>query len=829
MELGDRLRCSGADRQNRGMVTRELSYLLHRDPTTGADRLSPVTVVPDGVPEDLLEHVITAAHPASPVTGPALSYTRLPHPDGGDLLCSACPDGTASGLRIDARYTVGDPGRDWPRWPVDAWRPYTEGAEEDDPFAVADRCWGTERLAEFARRHADRVSPFLTDVRGLFESPAGRQIVVAEHDQETVACWIALACASLPTAYARSLTFTTRTADPAGAPQQILGIGPETEAVFDRCDDLTRTHLFRVHDGLGGPGSPSRVDPWAALTAWLWCRGLLPRTAGDGASRGEAPVAVPDGSSPSTARTAPSVADAFALLPLVRRALTRRDLSWDALADLPDDVLSEIVAALAAVAEHDPLDTEDAVLTLTRACEEIGGRRRDAAQPLALALARRRLRGAGPHDVEPTLETCADLPLDGEARSALRAEYGPRPEQALRGLLNRPFDTWEVPLRALLRSGDDRGPVVERAVNVLARALSSADQRQARADAVALLEALDHGVFTGRVLERIAQEARGHRIRALGDLAASDHGSWLRAHADGAPLVVRLAVEVAAVSAGPPYPQGADLLVRVAERLPGGRVSDAETLRILWELVWPAGQPPREEQSRVTQVCSADLIVEAGWEVRLTHWLKHPGEITRELFDFARASLRFKRLGPSEQAIAELLALAQDMAHGRKPVGPAVERVRVLEQETGPMDVKLLDGIEQLIAQGFARTDPVRLFDSPDAIRYLVAGGMGLHRHYHRAVIDETRRQGGVLTPNALTPQRLARLFAIWWISQEGTENGWEKTGDALLDEVVGPLLPRLDDRFLNEVATFLPRDANRRWVADWNGWLSRRTGTGYT
>ncbi|MGW0843759.1 GTPase-associated protein 1-related protein [Streptomyces sp. NPDC002787] len=811
------------------MVMRELSYVLHRDPATGADRLSPVTAVPDGVPEDLLEHVIVATHPGSPVTGAALSYTRLPHRDGGALLCSARPDHTATGLRIDARYTAGDPGGGWARWPVDAWRPHTEDAEGDGPFAAADQRWGTERLTEFARHHADRVSCFLTDVRGLFENPAGRQIVVAEHDQETVACWIALACASLPAAYARSLTFTTRTADPAGAPQQILGIGPEAEAVFDRCDDLTRTHLFRVHDGLGGPGSPPRVDPWAALAAWLWLHGVPPQPGGDGAGRGEAPGAVPDASFPSAARTAPSVADAFAVPPLVRRALARRDLSWDVLASHPDDVLAEIVAALAAVADHDPLDTEDAVLTLTQACDEIGGQRRDAVQPLALALAGRRLRQAGPRDVEPALQTCADLPLDDEARSALRAEYGPRPEQALSELLGRSFDTWEVPLRALLRSGDDRGPVVEKAVSTLARALCKPDQRQARADAVALLEALDHGGFTRQVLEMVAQDSREHRIRALGDLAASEHGSWLRAQADGAPLAVRLAVEVAALRAAPPYPRGADVLLRVAERLPGGRVSDGETLRILWQLIFPAGQPGREDQSKVTQVCSAELIVEAGWEVRLTHWLKHPGEITRELFDFARATLRFKRLGPSEQATAELLALAQDMAHGRQPVGSAVERVRALEQETGPMDVTLRDGIDQLIAESFARTDPVRLFDSPDALRYLAAGGMGLHRHYHRAAVEESRRQGGVLSPHALhTPQRLARLFVIWRVSQEDADNGWKKTADGLLDEVFGPLLPRLEDRFLGEVAAFLGRDASRRWAEEWNAWCRHRTGRGY-
>lgn len=256
-----------------GMAIRELSYVLRRDPGTGDDRLTPVTAVPDDVPGHLMERVIAATHRAEPAVGAALSYTRLPHRDGGGLLCSAHPDEKSAVLRVDAQYAAGDDAT-WPRLPVDAWRPAALRGPDDEPFAEPGRRWDEPLLVRHVREHAPRVAPFLADVRRLFADPAGRQIVVAEPDQETVARWIALACASLPEAHARSLTFTTATADPGGAPQQILGIGPDTDPqVFDRYDVLTVTHHYRVHDGLGGPGSPPLTDAWAELTAWLWREG----------------------------------------------------------------------------------------------------------------------------------------------------------------------------------------------------------------------------------------------------------------------------------------------------------------------------------------------------------------------------------------------------------------------------------------------------------------------------------------------------------------------------------------------------------------------------
>ncbi|MFE0178457.1 hypothetical protein ACFWZ2_39730, partial [Streptomyces sp. NPDC059002] len=151
--------------------------------------------------------------------------------------------------------------------------------------------FGREVLVEFARERAGRVAAFLSDVRRLFDDPAGRQIVLVERDPGAVARWVALACASLPEAYVPALTFTTWARDPWRAPQQIIGVGPD--AGFDRSDEATLAYLFRVYDATGGPESPpAETDAWAELTAERWIAGSPPRP-GPGAGGGaEAPFAL---------------------------------------------------------------------------------------------------------------------------------------------------------------------------------------------------------------------------------------------------------------------------------------------------------------------------------------------------------------------------------------------------------------------------------------------------------------------------------------------------------------------------------------------------------
>ncbi|WP_328767941.1 GTPase-associated protein 1-related protein [Streptomyces sp. NBC_00286] len=787
------------------MVIRELSYVLRRDPKTGDDGLTPVSTAPDGMPDHLLERVVIATHDAGPLARPALSYTRLPHRDGGGLLCSSRPDGKEAGLRIDVlHYAAGDDVAALPQRPVDAWRPALPYEQGGVPFADAGDPWHEPLLVEHAREHAPRVAPFLADVRRLFADPAGRQIVVAEAGQETVARWIALACASLPEAHARSLTFTTATADPGRAPQQIVGIGPDTDPeVFDRRDALTVTHHYRVHDGLGGPGSPSLSDAWAELTAWLWRAGAPPHP-------GDEP---------------------FALLPLARQALAigsgSGSGSWDELAALRGDVLPEIAAAATEAAERDQLDADDEEF-VSELCRRIGGDQPDAVQRLALALARRRLKAAGPQDTDEVLKSCRDLPLDEAAWQTLRGEYGPPPEEELRKLLPYSFDTWYKPLRGLLASGADASAVPDAAVTKLADALSHPDKKQSCADAVDLLISLQDRGLVRRVLERLVQDPSERRIRGLRELARTVQGAWLRSHLDGAPLTVRLAVAATDLS-HPPYGMtGGELWVELARQHLNGKVPDGATLRTMWALVWPPnGQPAPRDQSRVTEVCSPRLIVEAGLEVRLTHWLKHPDRVTRELIDFARETTASRKFNSLERAVARLLVLAHDLAQGRERLARVMEQLPALEQASRPLNIVLRDAVDQGIAYGIARADPQEVHES-NALDYVANGSPQLISHYKRAVTD-AHRPGGALDPASLRePRRVVTLFVVWNERRKGARGGWRNTTDQLTDDIIGSALTQLGELGVNEVVNLLSqRPGGQKWVQAWADWRRDLKGHG--
>ncbi|MFD6431987.1 GTPase-associated protein 1-related protein [Streptomyces venezuelae] len=290
------------------MAIRRLSYRLGQEPDTGAVSLVP----PDPDSPQLCEHegrlrsAVTRVMGVPPAgeAGPELSYSLLP--DGGRLLCAALP-----GQRVEALHLSADTPGPGPVWPIDTWRSESWAGERDESLGsgfveselpVPEAHFDRELLVAFARERADRVAPFLADVRRLFEDPAGRQIVLVEDDSETVARWIALACASLPETYVSALTFTTWTADPRRAPQRIIGIGPDAE--FDRSDDAVVEYLYRVHDGTGGgPESPpAEPDAWARLTAERWLTGNPPRPPRGAATDPEGP---------------------FALIPLVAGALLR--------------------------------------------------------------------------------------------------------------------------------------------------------------------------------------------------------------------------------------------------------------------------------------------------------------------------------------------------------------------------------------------------------------------------------------------------------------------------------------------------------------------------
>ena len=280
-----------AAREGGGTVTR---YLVRYELPPGGRPAGPRPEPVPGQelpPPEVLDRIAlflpdAAAAPGEPGSAGTLGHTRLPN--GGTLLCrtrARSADGDEHAPRhVTACYLPAGAADLRGRLPVELWLdPFWEQEQasawpESGPDGHPGWC-DDAHLVEFAAAHADRLEPFLADVQRLFASPAGRQIVIAEHEVADVARWIALAGASLPYAAARSLTFLLRTDAPADAPHHIVGIGPEAD--FDRGDEVALNHLYRLHDGLGGPGSPPEkgVDGWAQVAAQAWLRGITPRSA----------------------------------------------------------------------------------------------------------------------------------------------------------------------------------------------------------------------------------------------------------------------------------------------------------------------------------------------------------------------------------------------------------------------------------------------------------------------------------------------------------------------------------------------------------------------
>ncbi|WP_405824999.1 GTPase-associated protein 1-related protein [Streptomyces sp. NBC_00838] len=801
------------------MVIRRLSYLLDREPDTGSVRLQPRRSpepphsggeggahggTDSGAPDDLLaqvEQIITLTHRRTPHG--ALSCSRLP--DGGSLLCDGREDGERPGESrqfIEAVHLPsGADGFDRV-WPIDTWRSRSwdtpapaEG--HGDPLPTPEGHLDLPLLVRFAREQASRVAPFLADVRRLWADPAGRQIVIAEEDPETVVRWIALACASLPEQHARALTFVTRADEPHDAPQQIVGIGPDSS--FDRHDPLLVEHLYRVHDGLGGPGSPHVPDTWAELTAALWQAGAPPTA--------------------SAAGTA-GAGDPFAPAVLVRQLLRTGTASGDGLTTLHQDSLRAVVDTLARTVQDRTQDSP-AIEELTRVCQELGKHCGDGVtDALALALVRRRLAAALAQDTATGQDPLVGLPLGEAARRSLRSEFGLDFDKGLVRRIRGPVATWAEPLHLALVLHGDQGPGVEDAVNKLVRVLLQPRGREC-ADAVTVLKTVGHQGLNRRVLARIAVETAGRRSHLLRELLRSPHGEWVRAHRDIAPPSVRL-VEQAVWWGGPPHHlRGIDLFAKLAEPAPGAAVSpaaDPPTLETLWALVWGADQPERPDFPRIIRICGAEAVLGAGLGTRFLAWLTSPGRFDQELVDFARAVHRRPELTKRERAIAQLLALADDFARTSQSPREVVDRVDELRRAGSPLDAPLWDGVQYLLARGLAGLSPHELYQS-GALSFLATAEPALQRHYRAAVVAEFSDDAKV-NRMAAQPEAVADLFCVWRRELNRTSRDWPSVVDELLRHTLGVVVRRMNDEQRGAVATRLAGRSNN-WVQNWLRWTN--------
>lgn len=812
------------------MVIRRLSYLLDREPDTGGVRLQPLTPpgrtssVPSAGPggageasHDLLaqvEQVIALTHRMTP--HPVLSCSRLPA--GGSLLCQGRtdhehPDAPRQFIDV-VHLPEGAAGFDRV-WPIDTWRSRSwdapvpaDGGQLPSPEGHFDR----PLLVRFARERAARVAPFLADVRRLWADPAGRQIVVAEEDPETVAHWIALACASLPEHLARELTFVTHTDEPRDAPQQIIGIGPDSS--FDRHDPLLVQHLYRVHDALGGPGSPYLPDPWAELTAALWQAGTPP-----------IPSSTAAPSSGTASSGTPNAADPFALAALVPPLLRLGTEPGERLTTLHGDSLRTVVATLASAAQ-DQTQGAPAVEELTRVCQELAKHCSEhVTDPLALALAKRRLAAALDQDAKLRHDPLVGLPLGEAAQRSLRAEFGSHFDEGLGRRLRGPVAGWAGPLHLALVLHGQQGAGVQDAVDKLVRVLLHPYGAEA-ADAVAVLNSVGHQGLNRLVLEKIAVKTAGRRGDLLKDLLRSPQGDWVRSHLSSAPPSLAL-VDLAVRWSGPPHHlRGIDLFTKLAEPgAPGAATSNATdppTLETLWWLVWGSGQPERTHFPRIIRLCGAEAILAADLGTRFLPWLTSPGRFDPELVDFAHAVHRRSGLVGRERAAAQLLVLADDFARTSGAPRDVVDRVGELRRAARP-DREVWDHVQSMLARGFAGLTPHDLYQS-GALSYLANADPALQRHY-RAAVQTQYADDAQLSRMAARPDTVADFFFVWRRELTTSSREWHTNVEDLLRGTLGPVLRRMTEEQRGAVANrLLGRSQN--WLQTWLRWTNE-TATG--
>lgn len=744
------------------MAIRRLSYRLDEEPDTGSVRLIPAPAGPqeqekEQTPEspELAALVLAVGHRQG------LSRSRLP--DGAGLLCS-----TVAGPRVDVAY-------------ADSHAELPSPLEDVAP----------EGLTAFAREHASRVEPFLADVRRLFGERAGRQIVVAEHDPRTVAHWVALACASLPAAYAASLTFSTWTTEPRRAPQQILGIGPDAD--FDRFDGPTLDHLYRVHDGVGGQGSTPMPDTWAEVTARQWIEGTPPEPGADD--------------------------DPF--------ALTHPTLDVRTLTTMSGEARRDIVRAHAASVAEEGADSP-LVDELYGLCHALGAQDPAAAEPLALALVRHYVAVAEQQGTLPDLAVCESLPLGAEAWQRLRGELGGRADDALRRSLREPVGTWTEPLRLALALGADAGRGLDKATERLANALLNPGRR-ACAESVEVLESLGHAGLNRQVLNLLADGVTEGKLSKLRDLANSPQGAWLRRRVEAgeAPLFLRLAEAGARFQRQPHCLRGARLFAALTELLPGGEVTDPGTLKRLWRIVWGGTQPDTADLAELTRACPTRMIVEAGYVVPLAVLLRSPERVDGDLVAFARDLRATGQLTALQRATAELLLTSNEFAEGRMPLRLAVDRVRVQFRQASPLGDVLLKGTGAWIGRGFAGASPVELCHRP-SLEFLMGTGDDVLRPYREYLLDEGARQR-LIRELPRQPAEIAALYYVWRPRQgPRITMAWQQVADELLTRVLAPVVPHLNEWTLGEVATEIARQPHGRGsqrVQEWNAWRSRQAG----
>lgn len=771
----------------------EIEPLLTYEPPVGGSESRPVGG-PDGGPDGTAPRgegeAARATGGARPGEGPRLPVIFGHHrlADGTRLLCRAVRTGTdplgrrhpfhAHAVRLPQDGPL--PGGLLPveAWESPSWAERTPGAGAPEPLAALAPARRITKagLLEFVTTRAERLVPFLTDVRTLFRRPDAPQLLVIERDTDRIAHWIAVASAVLPRDLANRLTFTTYTRRPLLARQQIVGALPGSE--FDYAH-VAGDRRYRVHDCAGGHSSPARdePDPWASVAA----RVLL----------ADRPALFTEAARFRTAADRDATHDAGRLAALALRedipldaagrTAAARWARFRASADRrePNPLLAPVLRALAAAGPDRPPEEWSALAELAEFFAPLASRtpgaqlRRDLraeldraapGEPLTRVLALARLAEALRADHTPVLTARLSAALLGDAapdRDAVWAAVTAHPglTAAVLGTLERTAATGDPASVVHLLTGGfpatdlQRHPHLRMAAALaegsLPRPRRSPDDRDAEPTE-------NKPGNTGRPADRIAFLAQ---------------------------------------------------LVRSAGR---GQGANPSVLRTAFRLVWGSSAPTPAETAALLDALPAERHRAAGLDDVLVRSVLDSAPDDSEAPAVARILvLRCgPRLDPRRHAALLVLDQAGALAEGQELPG-FTARTLSLREQAGPLEPGIEERLREVLVRRLLFGDPC-----PDELAELAASGdeelLGAYAHEARG--------GGVDLALRRTPAFAAACFTAWYTAP-GASGLWDDIRGALLDEVLRPAMRFLPREQLDEIQqTLYEQDATwEELFQEWN------------
>ncbi|MFE2213387.1 GTPase-associated protein 1-related protein [Streptomyces canus] len=804
---------------------------------------------------------------------------------------SVLPDGT--GVLSRTRYTGADysgrygnfhahallvwPGETLPggMLPVAAWEspdwqavpPADRTPPQLEALRPGDRL-NRQRLTAFARRRAERLAPFLADVRQLVTEERVPSLIMVEKGAEEVALWVALACAALPARQAAALTFTTYTRRPYLADQRIVGVPADAEFGYATAD---LGHQFRVHHCLGGTSSTPRPDPWAAVAARVWLAGrpdLLAHSADEAPFDAEplAARALYEGVALDASGRAEGARWARAHAREQNTEFWRRFVTT-LLAD-DDDPDATGAGAWAAdtrtgaggAPTTGPPDAgtrlggtpegDDMASLLPELLDALAVRwPAEVTEPLARAVVYAVTEGRG-----RVPDGLGDA-LSPGVRAELAHALGPRLADRLADPAVSPERLLDLlRLSGLLNTGlgghrPPPAPGVRLADHLLARAARPSDPPAGKGPTrTASGRAPDETTpdptaapappapeDVATVLAHPGTEAvRAALLDRLNDVALSG---------DPGPVVPVLARLGGVLDVGDPgaYPHlrvvaaagrryggaetGAQLMTRLTQDAGGPEAQDPSVLLTAFRLAWPAGSPTASDAMMLLLSIPSALLAASKLDEPLARAALRADPTDPEAPELARRLLREELRGntltdPRLRDALNLLIHAEDIRTGDVESGFTAyavalrDRARPLEDT---LERRLSRNLAARLLVGRPRTAPGRASVAgtllTEELEQLVRSG----DEALLATYEAEARSAVTADRVGRHPLQLAACF-VAWNSFEGLHPAWDRVRLRLLDEFLRPTVRKLPDTALTEAETYLV-EAGGSWAERWRRW----------